>query len=274
MRSLPKNLKSPGLYEVDRQPQTCRQGITVENCRVNRLLFAGDLVLHAWIFATGSSVRIDRFSAACDQEGTKISSKEIEVLCLLRRPRKCLLQVSRNTLQQVETFKYLGMAFRSDESRNKGIDTRIGKVNAVLRELYCSVAMKRELSKNPKLSVFKSVFVPILICGHESSVTTESIVSNEQTAEMGYLRRVLGVTLRDNEHRSEICKPGMSTKRFQLCYFGHVSRLAQERRAMYPDCPSKERMASPSGYSLRQLCPAQTAYRAKNHVTVLTRAAH
>jgi len=78
-----------------------------------------------------------RFYAACDQEGTKISSEKIEVLCT--RPRQCFLQVSTNTLQQVETFKYLGMVFTSDESQNKGVDTRIGEANAVLRDLYCSV---------------------------------------------------------------------------------------------------------------------------------------
>jgi len=58
--------------------------------------------------------------------------------------------------------------FTSDGSRNKGIDTRIGKANAVVRELYCFMVTKRELSKNAKLSVFKSVFVPILTSGHES----------------------------------------------------------------------------------------------------------
>ena len=76
--------------------------------------------------------------------------------------------MSENTLQQVETFKYLGVVITSDGSRNKGIDTRIGKANAVLRELYCSVVTKRELSKNAKLSIFESVFVPIVTCGHES----------------------------------------------------------------------------------------------------------
>ena len=39
-----------------------------------------------------------------------------------------------NILQQVETFKKVGVVFTSDESRNKGTDTRIGKANAVLRE--------------------------------------------------------------------------------------------------------------------------------------------
>ena len=70
--------------------------------------------------------------------------------------------MSGNTLQQVETFKYLRVVFTSDGSRNKEIDTRIGKENAVLREFYCSVVAKRELSKTEKLSVFKSVFVPHL----------------------------------------------------------------------------------------------------------------
>jgi len=76
--------------------------------------------------------------------------------------------VCENTLQQVETFNYLGVVFTSDGSRNKEIDTRTGKANAVLRELYCSVVTKRELSKNTKLSIFESVFVPIFTCGHES----------------------------------------------------------------------------------------------------------
>jgi len=31
-------------------------------------------------------------------------------------------------------------------------------------------------------------------------VTTEKILSKEQTAVMGYLQRVLGVTLRDKDH--------------------------------------------------------------------------
>jgi len=91
------------------------------------------------------------------------------------------------TLQKVETFKYLGMVFTSDGSRNKEIDTRIGKGNAVLRELHCSVVAKREILKNAMLSVFKSVFAPNLTCGHKFYVTAERILSKEQTAETGYL---------------------------------------------------------------------------------------
>ena len=61
-----------------------------------------------------------------------------------------------------------GVVFASDGRWSEEIDTRIGQVNAVLRELYRSVVTKRELSNTAKLSVFKSVFVPILTYGHES----------------------------------------------------------------------------------------------------------
>ena len=181
-----------------------------------------------WCCMRGSSQQglqhaFDRFSDACDQAGTKISTKKIEVLCLSRRPRKCVLQVSGNILQPMETFRCVEVVFTSDRSRNKGIDTWIDNANAVLRELYCSVVTKRELSKTAKQLVFKSIFVPILTCGHKScSRWRQRILSKEQTAEMGYLRRVLGVTLRDKEHRSEIRKARdvkalIRIERSQLC---------------------------------------------------------
>jgi len=39
----------------------------------------------------------------------KISTKHTEVLCLPTNPRQCILQMSDNTLQQLEKFKYLGV---------------------------------------------------------------------------------------------------------------------------------------------------------------------
>jgi len=64
------------------------------------------------------------------------------------------------------------------------IGTRIGKANAVLREFYRSVATKRELSNTAKLSVFKSIVVPILTYGRES----ERLLSQLQAPKMGFLR--------------------------------------------------------------------------------------
>ena len=149
--------------------------VTAGNCMMNRLFCAGKLVLYAWIFSTGSSARIwPVFCCVRPRRNENQLWKDWDIMsrlrqCFLgRRPRQCFLQVSGNTLQQVETFKYRGVVFTSGESRKKGIDIRIGKAIAVLRELYYSMVTKRGLSKNAKLSVFKSVFVPIFICSHES----------------------------------------------------------------------------------------------------------
>jgi len=75
----------------------------------------------------------------------------------LRNPSQCALQVSGNTLQQMKKLKYLEVVFTSDGWLNKGINARANVANPALRELYCSVVTKRELSNTKKLSVFKSV---------------------------------------------------------------------------------------------------------------------
>ena len=76
------------------------------------------------------------------------------------------------------------------------LDTRIGKANAALRELYRSEVTKRQFSNTAKLSVFKLVFVLILTYGHESWVMTERILIQVQAPEMGFLRRVRDMTCR------------------------------------------------------------------------------
>jgi len=62
------------------------------------------------------------------------------------------------------------------KGRTRRLDTRIGKASTVLREFYHPVVTKQELSNTANLSVFKSVFVPILTYGHESCVMTETVL--------------------------------------------------------------------------------------------------
>ena len=93
---------------------------------------------------------------------------------------------------------------------------------------------KQELSNIANLSVFKSLFVSILVCSPEPRVTTKGILSQEQAAEMGFLRRVQGVTLRGKMHRFEIRKARnvMPLFRFER---SHLSGSA-----MFPESPRKD----------------------------------
>jgi len=103
-----------------------------------------------------------------------------------------------------------GSLFASDGRWSEEIDTRISKANAVLREVDRSVITKWELSSTAKLSIFKSVFVPILTNGHEYWVITERILTQAQASEMGFLRRLHGVT----QGRTEVrWRPGKEKKK-------------------------------------------------------------
>ena len=134
---------------------------TTKNCKVSRLLFADDLIL---LFSTKSGLQraLNSFADACNTAGMKISTAKTEVLHLSRNPDQCVLQVNGATMKQVEKFKYLGVAFTSDGMQDEELDTRIGKASAVKRALHYFVVMNRELSKKAKLSIFRTVFVPIL----------------------------------------------------------------------------------------------------------------
>ena len=102
----------------------------------------------------------------------KIITFKTEVLRLPRNPNQCVLQVNGATLKQVEKFKYLGVAIASDGMQDEELDARISKASAVMR----AFVMKRELSRREKLSISKTVFVPILTYGHESWVMTERML--------------------------------------------------------------------------------------------------
>ena len=70
---------------------------------------------------------------------------------------------------QMKEFKYLGVLFASEGTMEREIGRRIGAAGAVLRSLYRTVVTKRELSRKAKLSIYRSIFVPILTYGHEQA---------------------------------------------------------------------------------------------------------
>ena len=93
---------------------------TIGNCKISRLLFADDLVL---LSSTESGLQraLNSFADACNTAGMKISTAKTEVLHLSRKPDQCVLQVNGATLKQVEKFKYLGVAFTSDQARSQDL---------------------------------------------------------------------------------------------------------------------------------------------------------
>ncbi|XP_061740413.1 uncharacterized protein LOC133541215 [Nerophis ophidion] len=108
----------------------------------------------------------------------------------------------------------------------------------VLREYGvsdCLIVAVRSLSRKAKLSIYRSIYVPILTYGHELWVMTERIRSRVQAAKISFLRRVAGLSLRDRV-RSSAIREGLTVKplllhieRSQMRWFGHLVRMPPER---------------------------------------------
>ncbi|TWW59478.1 hypothetical protein D4764_06G0010080 [Takifugu flavidus] len=112
--------------------------------------------------------------------------------------------VGEEVLPQVEEFKYLGILFTSEGRMEREINRRIGAASTVMRALNRSVVVKKELSRKAKISIYRSIYIPVLTYGHQRWVMTERTRSRIQAAEMSFLRRVAGLSLRDRVRSSDI----------------------------------------------------------------------
>ncbi|VDP49333.1 unnamed protein product [Soboliphyme baturini] len=158
--------------------------IGVLDVKTRRLLFADDLVLLA-SSETVLHCSLERFAGEYAVSGMRINGEAVE---------------------QVEKLKYLGMVFTSDGKLEEEMDRRIGIASGVLRELARPVVANAELRLKTKLSIFKSILIPILTYGHESWTITEKLRTRVRAAEMGFLGRVAGLSRLDMVENSDIQK--------------------------------------------------------------------
>ncbi|XP_058616632.1 uncharacterized protein LOC131530397 [Onychostoma macrolepis] len=192
---------------------------------ISSLLFADDVVLLApsdqdlW-HALGW------FAAECEAAGMRISTSKSEAMVLSRKKVACPLQVGG---------EFLGVLFTSEGRMEREIDRQIGAASVVMRWMYRSVVVKKELSCKAKLSIYRSIYVPTLTYGRELWVMTERTRSRIQVAEISFLRRVAGCSLRDRV-RSSVTREELrveqlllNIERSQLRWLGHLFRMPPGR---------------------------------------------
>ena len=86
--------------------------------------FADDLLL---LSSTESGLKraLNSNADACNTAEMKISKAKTEVLHPSRNPDQCVLLVNKAILKQIEKFKYLWVAFTSDERQDEGLHARL-----------------------------------------------------------------------------------------------------------------------------------------------------
>ncbi|KAK3558133.1 hypothetical protein QTP86_009867 [Hemibagrus guttatus] len=165
------------------------EGVRFGDHRISLLIFADDVLLAP--SSLDLQHALGHFAAKCEAAGMRVSTSKSEAMVLDRKKVACTLQVGGEVHPQMEEFKYLGVLFTSEGRMDCEIDRRTGAAAAVMRSMYRSVVVKKELSQKAKLSIYQSIYVPTLTYGHELWV-----------AEMSFLRRVVRHSLRDRVRSS------------------------------------------------------------------------
>ncbi|KAK3510314.1 hypothetical protein QTP70_001363 [Hemibagrus guttatus] len=142
------------------------EGVRFGDHRISSLIFADDVVLLA-PSSLDLQHALGHFTAECEAAGMRVSTYKSEAMVLNRKKVACTLQVGGEVLPQVEEFKYLGVLFMTEGKMDREIDRRIGAAAAVMRSMYQSVVVKKELSRKAKLSIYQSIYLPTLTYGHE-----------------------------------------------------------------------------------------------------------
>lgn len=111
------------------------------------------------------------------------------------------------------------------------MDWEIWVASAVIRVLYQSVVVKRELSLKVKLSIYWSIYIPTLTYGHKLYAVTERTRSQIQAVWMSSLFRGARLSLRNRVRSSDIWESLkvelllLCIERNQLRCFGHLVRM-------------------------------------------------
>src|SRR3978361_55597 len=106
----------------------------------------------------------------------------------------------------------------------------------VYHALNRTLIRKKEVSTGTKMTVYKTIFRPILIYGSESWVLTQQQRNKTPGVEMKFLRGVRGVTkrgrLRSDKIREDLhIEPILeSIEKQQLKWFGHIVRMDETRQ--------------------------------------------
>ena len=134
------------------------------------------MMCYSWLHRkVTSSSHWERCLAESEGAGMRISNSKSEAMVLRWKRVDCPHWVGRELLPQVEEFKYLGVLLTSKGKMQRQIDRHICTALTVMWKLKLSVVVKRELSQKAKVTIYRSIYVPTLIYGHELWVVTENM---------------------------------------------------------------------------------------------------
>lgn len=173
---------------------------------------------------------LELWKEALQERQLKINIQKTKIMVISNRDRTLNIQIDGKTIEQVKEFKYLGAVLDNKGKQERDITERIDKAIKTYYGLCKGIVRKKEVSRQTKMLVYKTIFLPVLTYGSETWTLTSAMKSKIQAAEMKYLRAVKGVTkqehIRNQDIRDELQTiPTLEViKKKQMSWWGHLQR--------------------------------------------------
>src|SRR5215469_9305354 len=150
------------------------------------------------------------------------------------------MKTDNSSIEKVEEFKYLGTTITNQNSIQEEIKSRLKLGNACYYSVQ-NLLSSSLLSKNFKIKIYRTIILPVVLCGCETWSLTLREECTLRVFENRVLRRVFGpkrdkVTgewrkLHNEELKDLYSSPsiGRGFKSRRRRWGGHVARMGEER---------------------------------------------
>ena len=179
---------------------------------------------------------IQQWNIELSKRKLRINTQKTKIMVTGRPTTSTNVVLNGEQIEEVDVFKYLGVKIHKEGNIDLEINERVENAAKVYHCLKRSFLDNRKVSKETKLTVYKTIFRPVLIYGSESWVLTPSQKSRVQAIDMKFLRAIKRVTKLDcmpiNKIREDLeVEPILERiENIQLKWFGHLNRMSEQRQ--------------------------------------------
>lgn len=211
-----------------------RMGIHVGENILSNLLFADDQVIIAEDLED-ITYMIKNLDEQYEKWGLDINYDKTKYMIVGENKRGDSIQTKKGVIENVNNFKYLGTTLTLDGKSDTDIKVRVGQGRQAINTLN-SLWWSKEISRNNKKKLYKSIVEPITTYGCEVWEISKRNENRLKALQMDFARRSCRISRIEHKTNKEIKEKmkieetiidGIEKRR--LMWYGHVRRMGTDR---------------------------------------------
>ena len=163
---------------------------------ITELCYADDLII---IGETEKQLQnnIKVFNEELRKKNMKINIQKTKTMVIGNSEEKHSIELDGKYLEQVKSYKYLGVVINRKGNLEEEINERVAKTGRLFNSIKSSLLGKKEIHTRIKTEIVRKIMKPVLTYGSETCTTNERIKSKLTSVEIMFLRKIEGKTKTD-----------------------------------------------------------------------------